>query len=272
MTARPPARPDWTFPLRPPVLIAHRGGAALFPENTLEAFQAAAERYGCRFMELDVHATRDGIPVVIHDATVERTTDGAGAVRGLTLADLQRLDAAHRFRDPQGARWPAPCRVPTLEAVLAALPECLFSIDVKQAAPPCEAAVAAVIRRRGMERRVLLGAESGRAFRRIRRVAPDLPSFFTRGAVLRFLLWRALRLPPGYRPPHHTLQIPERAGPLPLVTPGLLADAHRLGLPVLVWTVNEEEDMLRLLRLGVDGLMTDRPDRFVQAVARLGTR
>ncbi len=265
------ARPAWHWTLAAPFCAAHRGGGGLQPENTLAAFETAASTYGCAFLELDVHSTADGIPVVIHDPTVDRTTDGHGFVRDLTLAELRAFDAACRFVPAPGAGAqpvPRPCPIPTLEEVLSRFPQCWFSIDLKQQQPACERAVVDVIRRTGSAGRVLLGAEQHGLFRRIRAAGPEIPSFFTRASVAVF--WAALQLGVWrwYRPPHHTLQVPERLGPLRVVTPRFVRAAHGLGLPVIVWTVNDEAGMRRLLAVGVDGLMTDRPDLFNQVVGR----
>jgi glycerophosphoryl diester phosphodiesterase len=270
-----PARPDWRGAPAAPFCVAHRGGAGLWPENTLAAFEAAAAETGCRFMELDVHVTADGVPVVIHDGTVDRTTGGSGSVRDLTLAEVLALDAAHRFtpaHDAHTARRPAVgrCTIPTLEDVLRRLPQCWFSIDLKQEHPPHEAAVVDAIRRTGMARRVVVGAADHRRYRRLSAAAPDLRTFFSRRSVVVFWLAVQLRVWRWYRPPHHSLQVPMRFGPLPLVTPRLVRAAHALGLPVIVWTVNDEAEMRRLLALGVDGLITDRPDVFQRIAGAAG--
>jgi glycerophosphoryl diester phosphodiesterase len=270
-------RPDWTFPLARPFNGAHRGGAALFPENTLEAFQAAVARFGCGLLELDVRCSRDGVPVVIHDATLERTTDGQGAVSDHTLAELQGLDAAHRFRPLPGAGgagesgaepWAGRgVRIPTLLEVLRALPDRLFSIEIKQAEPPCEAAVVEAIRRAGMERRVLVGAARSDIQDRIKALAPDLPTFHSRRSAFGFVAAAWCRLERWYRPRDHALLIPPRVGPLTIVTARTVAAARRVGLPLGVWTVNDPATMRRLLALGVDGIITDRPDLLAQLLA-----
>ena len=267
------SRMDWQLGLQAPILVAHRGSGSLFPENTLTAFCRSGEVYGCRFMELDVRCTADGVPVVLHDATVERTTNGSGAVSAMTLADLRQLDATAHFVPDADAPAPeiplTPEPVPTLEAVLSALPECFFSVDIKQTRPRCEREVVDVIRRLGMEQRVILGSAEAACSRRIRALAPDIPSFFSRRAVRKLVLASWLGLGWTVRTPHHSLQIPERSGFIRIVTPRLLNLARRLDVPVLVWTPNATEAMHRLLSMGVDGLITDRPDRFNQVVEKL---
>lgn len=268
-------RPGWQGTPAAPFCVAHRGGAALRPENTLAAFEAAATEHGCRFMELDVHVTADGVPVVIHDGSVDRTTEGSGFVRDLTLADLLALDAAHHFAPaPDMLAPPLPfaerCPIPTLEDVLRRLPHCWFSIDLKHGHPPREASVVDAIRRAGMAHRVVVGAADHRRSHRLSAAGPELPTFFSRRSVAVFWLSVHLRVWRWYRPPHHSLQVPEHLGPLPLVTPRLVRAAHALGLPVIVWTVNDEADMRRLLALGVDGVITDRPDMFNRIVREAG--
>lgn len=265
--------PPWRLPLERPILGAHRGGRGVFPENTLAAFRGAWEQFGCRLLELDVRASREGVPVVIHDATVDRTTGGTGAVADLTLAELQALDAGHGFRGADGTAWGGRgVRIPTLAALLAALPQAVLSIEVKQRQPPCEAAVAAAIREAGAEGRVLLGAGSHEMFLRIQALAPEIPSFFSFRSGMAFYLAALTGLARWYRPPHHALLVPPRLRSLEVVTARTVAAAHGLGLPVLVWTIDEPAEMARLLALGVDGIITDRPDLLATVVRERAAR
>lgn len=255
-------RTHWRLTLPRPILAAHRGGRLLYPENTLVAFRGASQNFGCRFLELDVRTTADGVPVVIHDATVDRTTDGQGPVHGFTLAELQRLDAGFRFRNLQGQpEWAGrDVRIPTLEAVLRAFPDHVISVEIKQRDPPCEAAVVGVIRRCGMQRQVVAGSVDHGVFRRLHALAPELPTFYSRRSGLVFFLAYWCGLVRWYTPPHNVFEIPPRLGRLRLVTRAMVRAAHRLDTPVLVWTINQPAEMQRLLALGVDGIITDRPD------------
>ncbi len=267
-------RPGWEFSLPRPIMVAHRGGGGVYPENTMEAFLGSAQRFGCRFMELDVRVTRDGVPVVIHDETVERSTNGTGPVCELTLAELQSL-AVRRHRPAADApEIVAPAeapRVPALEEVLRALPECWFSVDVKQHDPPCEAAVVAVIRRCGMIHRCLVGSSDHALHLRLRKQEPALLSFFSRRSIALFTCFVWLGVARWYRPPHHTLQVPERYRGIPIATPRLFRNARKLGLPVLVWTINDAAHMRRLLEMGADGIITSRPDRALKLFQEMGT-
>ena len=230
--------------------------------------KAGAER-----LELDVHATSDGVVVVLHDETLERTTDGAGAVRALPLAAVERLDAGYRFRAPDGS-YPYRARglrVPTLAALLEAFPGVPLNIEIKQREPPIEAVVLATLDRFAARGRTLLAAEDPAVMARIR-AAPDVLTSFSAAEVAEFVFrLRDGRLG-GYHPPGVALQVPPAFGDVALVMAESVAAAHRLGLEVHVWTINEEAEIETLLDLGVDGIMTDFPARGVEVLRRRGLR
>jgi len=254
-------------------LFAHRGASGTHPENTLVAFSAGLAA-GADRLELDVHATADGHVVVLHDATLERTTNGAGPVRAIGLAELQRLDAGFRFRAPDGSHpyRGQGIRVPTLEDLLAAHPDVPLNIEVKQGDPPIADAVLAVLDRHDARERTLLAAEHHDIMGSIRAVAPDVVTGASTADVADFIF----RLRDGrladYRPAAKALQVPPDHEGTPIVTADSVATAHRFGLEVHVWTINEEAEMARLLDLGVDGLMTDFPARGAALLRRRGLR
>jgi len=256
-----------------PRLFAHRGGALEAPENTLEAF-AVGLAAGADRLELDVHATSDGEVVVLHDETVDRTTDGSGPVRGKPLGEVRELDAGAGFVGEDGSRpfLGRGIRIPTLAEVLEAFPGIPLNIEIKQDEPHIEAAVLAVLDRFSARRRVLLAAEHGVVMERIRAAAPDVHS----GASVDDLADFARRWETGeladYRPRGAAFQVPPRAFGKPLVTREFVQLAHRFGVEVHVWTVDEEDEMERLLALGVDGIMTDRPTRAGAFYRRRGLR
>lgn len=248
-----------------PRIIAHRGASARAPENTLEACRLAVEEEGAEGLELDVHRTRDGHVVVLHDSTVDRTTDGRGPVVGFTLDELQRLDAGYRFAPPGSPPGTVPpyrgrgIRVPTLREILEAFPRTWLSLDLKAGDPQTELAVVQLIRAVGAEDRAVVGAEVDAPARRLRGLAPELSSFFSAGEARAFYVRHRLRCLVGYRPPAGSLQIPVRHGRHDLARQRLIDDAHRRGIAVRYWTVNDEATMRRLLELGADGIITDRP-------------
>jgi glycerophosphoryl diester phosphodiesterase len=252
------------------MLVAHRGGAALAPENTLVAFRSAVTEWRADMLELDVRLTRDGHVVVIHDATLDRTTDGSGPVADRRLDEIQALDAGYRFRDPEG-RAPFEgrgARVPTLAEVLVACPYVRINAEVKEArvAGPCRD----VIEAHGAWDRVLVAADreewrdGARGYRG--------PWGASRRQLHAF--WLSHRLPGGgpYTPGADVLQVPEAWDGRRIVTPRFVREAHRRNLPVHVWTVDDVDDMRRLLAWGVDGIQTDRPDLLATVLREVAGR
>ncbi len=252
-----------------PLVLAHRGGADLAPENTMAAFQNAVD-LGVDILELDVHTTADGTVVVIHDESVDRTTDGTGAVHDSTLADLRQLDAGYDFSPDNGQTFPFRGQgigIPTLEEVFAAFPDMRINIEIKQSDPPIEAAVLEVIERAGAQQRVLVGSEYDDVMARFRSLAPDIATSAATNEVRNFYLAQLLRVSAIYRPLADAFQVPEYSGSTHVVTPSFVDAAHHHGVKVHVWTVNDAETMQRLLDIGVDGIITDRPDVALEVVS-----
>ena len=221
-----------------------------------------------------MHATADGVVVVLHDETLERTTDGTGPVRALPLAAMERLDAGFRFRAPDGT-YPyrdRGLRVPTLAALLEAFPGVPLNIELKQQEPAIEAAVLATLDRFAARERTLLAAEDAAIMTRIRAAASEVVTSFSAAEVADFVY----RLRDGrlgdYRPPGVALQVPPAFGDTAIVTAESVAAAHALGLEVHAWTINDEAEMEGLLDLGVDGIMTDFPARGSAVLRRRGLR
>jgi glycerophosphoryl diester phosphodiesterase len=253
-----------------PLTFAHRGGAALWPENTLEAFRGAIE-LGCTHVETDVRMTRDGEIVVFHDETLERTTNGSGRVSAHTLSQLRRLDAGYRF-SPDGKSFPRRgqgVRIPTLAELVALSDQVRFNVEIKERGPfDLPRALLRFIDQHGIAERIVVAAERHELMREFRRHAQRrIATSASRRECLQFWFASRLRLTAFLRLPYQALQIPVRAGNLTVVTPQLLDAAHREGLSVHVWTIDERAEMLRLLDLGVDGLMSDHPDRLRQVIA-----
>ncbi len=246
-----------------PVNVAHRGGAEIAPENTLEGFREGL-RVGAGVLELDVHATADGHVVVIHDATVDRTTDGTGTVREMMLAEVKRLDAGYRFTPDGGGTFPyrgAGIRIPTLEEVYGAFVDMPINVEIKGERPGIEEAVWRVIEAAGAEDRTLAVSESTATIRRFREASGGrVATASSTAELISFCLLSRLGLGGPSRPRYQALQGPETYHGLRIVTPGFVRAAHERGLRVDVWTIDSEPDMRRLLGYGVDGIMTDRPD------------
>jgi glycerophosphoryl diester phosphodiesterase len=243
-----------------PRVFGHRGAGGLAPENTLPSF-ALGLALGADVLELDVHASRDGVIVVTHDPTLERTTNGSGAVRDQALYELQQLDAGYRFtRD--GRDYPyrdQGVTIPSLDTVLKQFPLAFCNIEIKQSEPPIVAEVIELIRRFDAQHRVLLAAEHDAIMQDIRHLAGDIVTSFSAAEVADFIARVQSSRLDGYAPAGRALQIPPRFGDIELVTPASVAAAHRCGLEVHVWTINQRDEMERLLGLGVDGIMSDLP-------------
>jgi glycerophosphoryl diester phosphodiesterase len=245
-----------------PAILAHRGASARAPENTLEAFRLAVEE-GAGGLELDVHATRDGEIVVIHDATVDRTTDGSGAVAGMTLEELRRLDAGYRFSPDGGRTFPyrgRGTRIPTLAEVYAQFPDVRVNADIKETRAGTEEVVLRVIRRAAAEVRTLVASNDHAVVRRFRRASEGrIRTAASRREIAAFYLISCSRLEALGRPAYDALQVPVEHKGITLVTPRFLGAAHSRDVRVDVWTINDASEMRRLWDLGVDGVMTDRP-------------
>ncbi|MCE3552024.1 glycerophosphodiester phosphodiesterase [Pseudonocardia sp. RS11V-5] len=247
---------DGPYPRR----YAHRGwhvGELAGCENTLAGFELAVAN-GFSYIEMDVHASADGVPMVHHDATLDRTTDGSGPLAGLPAAVIE------------GARVAGREPVPRLESVLAALPETRFTIELKSDAVVLP--TLAVLERLAAWDRVCLGAFHESRLRRARAVGPRLfTSMGFEGVLgLRARAWldaapsaRTALEPVLPRIGGRLAQIPRHFGPLTVVDDRLLTRAHDAGLEVHVWTVDEQAEMRALLAMGVDGLLSDRPDLLI---------
>jgi glycerophosphoryl diester phosphodiesterase len=255
-------RPHPALSLGRPQVFAHRGGAALRPENTLLAFDHGMG-LGADGLELDVHLSRDGVVVVHHDRTLERTTNGTGPVAELTADELARLDAGFHFEGFRGAAG----GVPQLAEVLRRYPTAWLIIELKVNEPALAHCTIDEIRAAGAVDRVALGSFGTRVLRAARAYEPRILTGASREET-RLSLYRSWVRWPVRHPSYDAFQVPELAGSTRVVSPRFVRYAHEAGVAVQVWTVNEAPDMRRLLDWGVDGLISDRPDLAVEVVLR----
>ncbi|MBI4830050.1 MAG: glycerophosphodiester phosphodiesterase [Candidatus Lindowbacteria bacterium] len=257
-----------------PRMFAHRGASGAAPENTLVAFEMAVGA-GADILEMDVYATRDGHIIVMHDDLLERTTNGKGSASQITLAELGRLDAGYWFTPDKGKNYPyrgKGIQVPTLREVIERFPNVPFNIEIKQNEPKIERATFELLKQLGHADITLLASEQDFLIERIRPLNPGLPTNFCSSEVLDFLQRLHQNRWSDYDPSGEALQIPEHYYDIPVLTPSLLEAAHRLGIEVHAWTINEEAEMRRLLKMGVDGIMTDYPERLTRVVRQMGFR
>lgn len=269
------------------IAYAHQGGAREAPSSTLFAI-ARALRHGATAVELDVHATADGELVVCHDPTLERTTNGTGEIARHTLAELRRLDNAYYFvpgEDVVAGRpdgdYPLRGRAPddrdltiaTLREVLERFPGVVLNLDIKRTAPevePYEEALARLLREYGRTDDVIVASFADRATEAFSHYAPEIP--ISAGQQLSTDFY--LRLQAGEAPPEQirryvALQVPASFGELVVVDERFLAAAHACGVAVHVWTIDDRSEMDRLARLGVDGIISDRPSVLVEVLREL---
>lgn len=265
------SRPGFPYLAGAPLLIAHRGGGALAPENTLLAFGRALDWWRADLLELDVHPTRDGEVVVIHDHTLDRTTDGSGPVAARSLAELRGLDAGHRFTPDRGRSFPFRGRgvgIPTLAEVLEAFPAARVNIEIKDGR--AQERVAEIVAAAGAAGRVLIAA--GKRANRTRVPGWSGPVSAAEEELRAFYLLHRARLTLLWTPPVDAFQMPEHHGGRQILTPRLVRELHRRNIAVHVWTVDEEDDMRRLLGWGVDGIVADRPDRLARVLHEIRRR
>ncbi|MCA9617291.1 MAG: glycerophosphodiester phosphodiesterase [Myxococcales bacterium] len=250
------------------ILFAHRGGAKRFPENTMHAFEQAYG-LGFRWIETDVHRSADGTIVVHHDPTLDRTTNAQGRLRERTLAELRTLDAGYRFtRD--GRTYPFRDRgltIPTLEETFALAPDLRLNLEMKGDDPELPKALFEFLEHHGLRDRVLVAAANDAMTERFRTYAGDryATSPGIRG-IVRF--WAAVRARADrlLDVRFDALQVPPRHGVLTVVEPRFVEAAHRRGLKVHVWTIDDPAEMRRLAALGVDGVMSDRPEALLETL------
>ena len=240
---------------KPMLVFGHRGASAAAPMNTLSAFELAADM-GADGVELDVHRSADGEAVIVHDFTVEGTTDGTGTVQEMTLAQLKALDAGS-WKDPSFAGM----RIPTLDEVFEAVGDRLYiNVEIKSQSRKTdgiEQLIADKITRYGMQRRVLVSSFNPLSVRRFRQIMPEVPvGYLTAPDVPGFVDWLTLGMSyEAFHPFHETID------------EALVADASKRGHRVHTWTVNDPARAVALRKLGVGIVITDKPDDIIHALA-----
>ena len=262
----PPAQERAFFAADRPMVIAHQGGEGLRPSNTMIAFENAVA-LGVDVLEMDVHSTSDGALVLIHDDTVDRTTDGTGRVNDFTLAELQQLDAGEYWTADDGATYPyrgQGARVPTLDEVLMAFPEMKFNIEIKQTEPSIASSLCEALRAHGLTDRTLVASFHPTAMNEFRAACPEVATSMVEDEIRPFFILNTVFLGRLYRPPGAAFQVPEYSGSLHVLTPRFVRGAHGNNVAVHPWTIDDPADMARFLDMGVDGIITDRPDLMIE--------
>jgi glycerophosphoryl diester phosphodiesterase len=257
-----------------PLLIAHQGGAGVWPPETTYAYQHSVE-LGADVLDMDIHLTKDGVIVLNHDVTVDRTTDGAGLVKDMTAAQVLALDAGYRFTTDGGRTFPyrgQGLRLSTLEELFQAYPDDRMNVEIKQSDPPMIAPFCAMIHQYHMQDKVMTGGFDAATVENFRHACPDVATTMTEteGYYLLGLSW--VRLTRLLHPAYTSVQVPEERflpqvnSTVTVLSPEFIAATHDLGAVVYPWTINDKPTMQRLLDWGADGINTDRPDLLLEVL------
>jgi len=262
--------PYYAADLNHPLVIAHQGGDGLWPGETMFAYQNAVN-LGVDVLEMDIHITKDGVLVLMHDEAVDRTTDGSGEIESMTLEELKKLDAGYDWSTDNGVTFPfrgTGLKVATLEEVFTAFPDKHMTIEIKKtntsmAKPFCE-----LIRKHKMEDKVLAASFYDDKLKEFRETCPEVATSSAKNETTVFVLLTKPFLGSFYSPKFFSLQVPEESGGITVMTPAFVKAAHERNLAVEPWTINDAETMKKLINWGVDGIITDRPDIMLEVLGR----
>lgn len=253
-----------------PLVIAHQGGDGLWPGDTMFAFQRAVD-LGVDMLEMDMHATSDGHLVMMHDAAVDRTTDGSGQIKDMTLAELKALDAGYDWSPDGGQTFPyrgQGITAATLDEVFTAFPGVPMNIEIKQVEPSIAGSFCEAIRQYGMVDKVLVASFRAQALEEFRQACPEVSTSTSEEEVRNFFFRHLAFLGGTYTPQAQAVQVPEYSAGFHVLTPRFVRDAHNRNLAVHAWTINQVDEMERMVELGLDGIITDYPDRLLEVLGR----
>ena len=271
VTSNPAAeRAYYSDDMNYPLVIAHQGGDEVWPGDTLFAYQNAAA-LGVDVLEMDIHISRDGVLVLMHDEKVDRTTDGTGEIESMTLAELKQLDAGYDWSLDEGQTFPfrgQGITVTTLEEVFQAFPEKHMTIEIKKSNASMVRPFCELIRKYEMQDKVLVASFYDDKIKEFRAECPEVATSSAKQETTVFVLLSKAFLSGFYSPKFLSLQVPEESGGITIMTEAFVRAAHARGLAVEVWTINDKETMQKLISWGVDGIMTDRPDILMELVGR----
>ena len=254
------------FQEKPFWVIAHRGFSGKFPENTMLAFEQAAA-LPIDAIELDVHSTRDGKVVVIHDPTLDRTTDRVGRVLDFSWDELKKIDAGYSFDPEKKQLYPFRGRgigIPQLEDVFQRFPNMKFVVEIKQTLPAIEELVYGLIRKYQMQENVIVASEHYEPLARFRNLDPGIATNLASIEAMEFYRLFRFHVSSFYKAHGDALQIPPKYGDVQIVTRSFVQACRRKGFILHIWTVNDPAEMARLMDCGVDGIISDFPDRLLE--------
>ncbi|MFT5196363.1 MAG: glycerophosphoryl diester phosphodiesterase [Candidatus Promineifilaceae bacterium] len=272
--ATPVAQIESGFDFGRPVVIAHQGGDGIRPSNTMAAFTHAVD-LGVDVLEMDIHSTKDGVLVAIHDDTVDRTTNGTGRVQDFTFAELQQLDAGYNWPTlaEESLRADRPFRgkgitIPSLEEVLIAFPDVPLNIEIKQQEPSIVAPFCELLKKydRMGPNQVLVPSFHPETITEFREICPGVPTAVVQNEVVTFFVLNKLQLHRIWSPPAEAFQVPRESAGLTIITSSFVHNLQNHGVIVHPWTINSQSEMRNMLELGVDGIITDYPNRLLEII------
>ena len=264
--------PRWRQPA--PQIIAHRGGWGLWPQHTLDGYRRAIE-LGADVLELDVRRTSDGVMVVFHDRVVDHVTEAEGQVDSFTFAQLRSLDAGYDWSPADDGSHPFRGQgllIPALDEVLSEFAGQHMVIELKTADAEAAQQLCGELRRHAHEERAIVAAFAPEALTNFRQACPEVATSASSAEMSKYWILHLLRLDVLSWPEFEALQVPETLGPLTIVDERFVDVSQGRGLPVQVWTIDDEETMGRLFDLGVQAIMTRRPDQLARLLAARGQR
>ena len=252
-----------------PLVIAHQGGDGVWPGDTMFAFEHAVE-LGADVLEMDAHLTKDGQIVLMHDKTVDDTTDGTGSIEDMSLSQLKELDAAYDWSNDDGQTFPyrgQGIQVPTLDELFQAFPQMRYVIEIKLTEHPLDNTLCELIHAHQMQDKVVVASFHDVAMQNFRATCPDVATSASRSEVTQFVLLGKAFLS-GFVVPHYQAiqppYDPAESLNIPIMTRRFIREAHAKNIRVEPWTVNDPDLMQQYIDWGVDGIMTDRPDLMIE--------
>lgn len=262
--------PYYASDLNYPLVIAHQGGDGLWPGDTLYAFEQAAA-LDVDVLEMDLHITKDGVLVINHDETVDRTTEGSGTIEDMNLTEIKALDAGYDWTNDEGSTYPyrgMGITVPTLDEVFQTFAGYHMNIEIKtteasMAVPFCD-----TIRAHNMQGKVLVASFLDERMQEFRQVCPEVATSSARQETTVFVILSKAFLGRFYSPRFYSLQVPEESSGITVMTAQFVRAAHERNLHVEPWTIDDPVQMKLYIDWGVDGLITDRPDLMLKLLGR----
>jgi glycerophosphoryl diester phosphodiesterase len=271
ITSKPASRhPYYADNLKYPLVIAHQGGDGIWPGETMYAYKNAVA-LGVDVLEMDIHITKDGELVLMHDETVDRTTNGTGEVEAMTLAELEKLDAGYDWSTDEGKTFPfrgQGITITTLEEVFQSFPKMHMTIEIKKTNASMLKPFCSLIREYNMQNKTLVASFYDDKLKAFRAECPEVATSSAKNETTVLVLLTKPFLGSFYSPKFFSLQVPEESGGITVMSEAFVRAAHERNLAVEPWTINDAETMRKLIAWGVDGIITDRPDIMLEVLGR----